>query len=156
MVGASTYGTAERRSGSTWRYEPLATQRRFHADLRTRFKGYSGPVNCVAGGTVIDGNEITIEQMADAGFAPVVQTLLGPMQAEVPFLKGIDDLYRVTLETGEAIIATKGHLFLGRQGWQELSAFSVGEQLLRYSLSHRRSTSDISQRTSRPNGKRSN
>jgi phage terminase large subunit len=28
----------------TWAYDALPTQRRFHTDLRTRYKGYSGPI----------------------------------------------------------------------------------------------------------------
>ena len=29
-----------------WKYEPLPTQRRFHADIDALYKGYSGPIGC--------------------------------------------------------------------------------------------------------------
>ena len=30
--------------GADWQYKTLPAQRTFHSDLRTRFKGYSGPI----------------------------------------------------------------------------------------------------------------
>ena len=35
---------AAARGGTRWEYEPLPTQFRFHADTRSKYKGYSGPI----------------------------------------------------------------------------------------------------------------
>jgi len=48
----------------------------------------------------------------------------------VPFIKGVDELYEVTLETGQKIRVTKEHKFLTRDGWKELKDIKEGEEII--------------------------
>ena len=59
---------------------------------------------CVAGHTrilnPITGEQPTIRELYEKQIAPVVMTIHGPAQAEVPFIKEVDDLYEVVLGNG--------------------------------------------------------
>lgn len=99
-----------------------------------------GAAGCVAGETElfdpIENQSRMIGELARTQTRPWVQTLNGPVLAEVPFLKGFAPLYRVTLATGEAILATRDHVFLARlprakrPTWERLDALVPGTELL--------------------------
>src|SRR5437764_390269 len=78
--------------------------------------GCDGPAGCVAGETRIynpvTGEHTPIKELYERKEAPIVQTLIGAVQAEVPFRKGVADLYRVTLASGRQCLVTGNHLFL--------------------------------------------
>jgi phage terminase large subunit len=88
----------------------------------------SGPAECLAGETVIDGTGMTIAELEEDQISPVVHTLQGQVKAETPFIKGISQLYEVTLENGKKFSGTLGHLVLTTSGWCQ-----VGQ--LRHSVS---------------------
>ena len=95
----------------------------------------AGPAECLAGETLIhdflSGNDYTIQDLCEKKIAPMVLTLFGIKSAEVPFLKGKDDLYRVSLDSGHSFLATKNHIVLTSDGWKRVSGLS-GEHLLGY------------------------
>ena len=81
-----------------------------HAILDNDFTSLMGPASCVVGSTrILDaqtGEEPTIEELFESRKAPCVMTLNGPAKAEVPFLKGTADVFRVTLTDGSEFTAT--------------------------------------------------
>src|SRR5487761_1552564 len=93
-----------------------------------------GPAGCIAGETRIynplTGQHTSVKDLCEKGIAPIVQTLMGAIQAEVPFRKGVRDLYRVTLASGRQVVTTDNHLFLTPDGWRFLSACAPGSQFL--------------------------
>lgn len=93
-----------------------------------------GPAGCVAGETRIfnpvTGEHTPIKELCEKGIAPIVQTLIGAIQAEVPFCKGVRKLYCVTLASGRQCVTTDNHLFLTPDGWRFLSACAPGSQFL--------------------------
>lgn len=74
---------------------------------------FAGCSNCVDGSTrilnPITGEQPTIEELCDSQIAPIVMTLNGPVQADIPYLKGIDELFEVELENGSRFVATAEH-----------------------------------------------
>lgn len=112
------------------KYNRFPSQGRFD-ELTTRFKGFSGPIGCIAAETVIDGTGMTVAELHRLGIAPVVQTLFGPVQATVPFIKGVDLLYRLTTKTGKSVVATGSHvIFVCGRGWRRLAAVCAGDRIL--------------------------
>src|SRR5260221_11296123 len=93
-----------------------------------------GPAGCIAGETRIynpvTGEHVPVKELYEKKIAPIVQTLMGAIQADVPFRKGIADLYRVTLASGRQCVVTGNHLFLTPDGWRFASACVVGSHLL--------------------------
>jgi PBSX family phage terminase large subunit len=93
-----------------------------------------GPAGCVAGETLIY-NPVTsqhtpIKELYEKKIAPTVQTMIGAIQAEVPFCKGVERLYRVTLASGRECVVTGNHLVLTPDGWRFVSACVPGSRLL--------------------------
>jgi hypothetical protein len=93
-----------------------------------------GPGGCIAGETLmynpVTGEHTPIKELYEKRIAPIVQTLMGAIQADVPFRKGVADLYRVTLASGRQCIVTGNHRFLTPDGWRFLSACAPGSQFL--------------------------
>ena len=93
-----------------------------------------GPAGCVAGETRIynpaTGEHTPIKALCDKKIAPIVHTLMGAIQAEVPFRKGVRDLYRVTLTSGRQCVVTDNHLFLTPDGWRFASSVLPSVRLL--------------------------
>lgn len=94
----------------------------------------SGPAGCVAGETelwdpiALRGKRF--DELCERNEQPIVQTLNGPVLAEVPFVKGKADLYRVTLANGESCVVKDDHLFLTSSGWVLTSDLAPGMPLL--------------------------
>lgn len=80
-----------------------------------------GPADCIHGDTIIEGTGKSIKWLCDNNIAPIVKTMLGEFQAEVPFLKGEDWLHEVVLSTGERFKATAKHLVLTESGFEPIS-----------------------------------
>ena len=100
----------------------------------------AGHKSCVHGDTKlvnpINGTSPTIRELCERGEAPIVMTLAGPVQAEVPYIKGTDLLYEVTLSNGGKFTCTLDHRVLTPSGYVNVSAISCGELLLGYGPSH--------------------
>lgn len=96
--------------------------------------GIDGPAGCVAGETRIynpvTGAHTPIKELYEKKIAPTVQTLIGAIQAHVPFRKGVRKLYKVTLTSGRQCIVTENHIFLTSNGWDFLSSCAPGSHLL--------------------------
>lgn len=92
------------------------TERQIEGMLENRWTGLCGCASCVSGETRIlnplTGEEPTIEELCRLGIAPTVMTMDGPTRAEVPFVKGYAQLYRITLEDGRSFEATGDHRVL--------------------------------------------
>lgn len=88
--------------------------------LENQFTSLVGPA-CVARQTripnPITGEAPTIGQLCDSNTRPVVLTSGGPVVASVPWLKGFDDLFEVTLASGSRFTATGQHLVLTENGF---------------------------------------
>src|SRR5260221_7318035 len=89
-----------------------------------------GPAGCIAGETRIynpvTGEHVPVKELYEKKIAPIVQTLMGAIQAEMPFRKGVADLYRLTLASGRKCIVTLNHLLLSDNSWIYLSACVPG------------------------------
>jgi hypothetical protein len=94
----------------------------------------AGPAGCIAGEMPIYdyrfNRDIPVRELWLNKQAPVVHTLQGPIQAEVPFRKGTADLYRIRFKSGREYIATLDHLFLSSEGWKHVACCKGGEQIL--------------------------
>jgi hypothetical protein len=116
--------------------------------LANKYVGIIGPSDCVAAETrlpnPITGEAPTIGEFYESGVAPVVMTRFGPAVASVPFVKGVSDLYRVTLSDGNSFVATLGHRVLTPSGYVAVRALCIGSQLSGDADGLPRSTSDIS------------
>jgi len=97
-----------------------------------------GAAECVSGDTVLHDYatdlDMTIEEMSKNGIAPIVMTLRGLQQAEIPFLKGVDELYKVTCYDGSSFTGTKKHLVLTPHGYEFVGDLSSCDILCGYSL----------------------
>lgn len=93
-----------------------------------------GPAGCIAGETRIynplTDEHIPVKELYEKKIAPTVQTLMGAVQAEIPFRKGVADLYRLTLASGRKCIVTRNHLLLSDNSWIFLSDCVPGTRLL--------------------------
>lgn len=115
------------------RYQP-------HGAARTLFEYrgpevlLSGPAGCVAGETELwdplAKRGRRIDKLHQLNERPWVQTLAGPILAEVPFLKGVADLYRVRLADGQSCVVTADHMFLSAAGWSRVADLAPGSGVL--------------------------
>lgn len=78
------------------------------------------------------GKEHEIGWLCENNIAPVVMTLEGPKQAEVPFLKGEAEIFEVTAANGNKIRCTSKHRFLTPSGWKRLEEMRVGDAINSY------------------------
>lgn len=95
-----------------------------------------GPASCVAGHTRIlnplTGEQPTIKILCESGIAPTVLTLNGPAQAGVPFVKGIAELFEVTMESGRKFTSTGQHRVATDCGFATVESLRSGQSLLGY------------------------
>ena len=108
-------------------------------DNMERGAGFIIGDQCVAGETKIldpeTGKETAIRDLARAGNSITVLSMsrhgLVAARASKPFLKGVTDLYRVTLDNGRSITVTQGHRFLTESGWSSIrSGLAVGDRVV--------------------------
>ena len=66
------------------------------------------------------------------------------VNADCPFLKGYDLVYRVDFESGRSITVAKNHYFLTERGWISCASLLVGERLPKFDVYHPQSISGIS------------
>lgn len=96
-------------------------------DGETR-RGFFLGDGCVAGETRIynpdTGDHTAISDLVMAGEPITVLSLTShgyvKSTVPVPFLKGVDNLYRVTLQSGRSVIVTDNHKFLTPDGWYRI------------------------------------
>lgn len=93
-----------------------------------------GPRGCVAGETELwnphQQRGYRIDELCRNGIRPWVETLRGPVLAEVPFRKGFAPLYRVETDGGASCLVAGDHRFLCREGWVRTDSLSPGMELL--------------------------
>lgn len=101
---------------------------------------------CVSGDTLIEtahgpqridvltarGEPFNILSLTEAGTRYV--------QADAPFVKGVDDLYEVKLSCGRVFHVTAKHRFLTERGWTRCEQLQIGECLPVYDVSRPPST----------------
>ena len=96
----------------------------------------AGHASCVHGSTRIYNPQTkespTIKELYERKEAPVVMTLNGPVQAEVPFIKGYQELYELVLSNGGKFTCTLGHRVLTPDGYKTVASVSCGDSLLGY------------------------
>lgn len=103
----------------------LPYQRDFATDFQHKYVGFCGGYGCVAGETLINGTpikELTTQPIQ-------VQTLGGPAWATPAYKKGVAPLYRVRTSSGQEVLVTKEHRFLGISGWRKLEHLSLGDHI---------------------------
>lgn len=89
----------------------------------------SGGFGCIGAETRIydnvAGSHIPVWAMVVFNYAPRVLAWAGDgyveVTASVPFVKGVEHVYRVTVASGKSIEVTKRHRFLTEQGWRSLA-----------------------------------
>ena len=87
-----------------------------------------GGSRCVAGDTVLDGQDKDIKTLAEIGQPVDVLTSFGVQKAEPPFKKGRCKMLTVVLEDGTSITVTPDHRFWDGMQWvyaKDLKADSV-------------------------------
>jgi phage terminase large subunit-like protein len=93
---------------------------------------------CVAGETLVylplEDRHERIDVLARAGKPITVLSLTNngarPAQTDgAPFIRGMDQLYRVATDGGQAVTVTSRHRFLTPQGWRLLADVRVGQLL---------------------------
>lgn len=131
---------------------------RFNKKKDKMFLGVAGCSSCVSGDTVLDdpvnGEGLTIKEYCDQGIRPWVQTLNGPVLADVPYLKGKEALFKVKLSHGGSFTCTANHRVLTFSGWKFLKNVSPGESLVGYEPSPQGSSLESSPSTQKLNAPR--
>lgn len=89
-----------------------AKQAEFRKAL-AKVKAFIGGRGCVAPETMVSGVPIAER----TGSVPL-STLFGIQRADIPFLKGKADLYRVRTRSGLEVVTTDAHRFLTPDGWK--------------------------------------
>jgi len=102
---------------------------------------------CIAGNTrilnPITGEKPTIDYLFQHQIAPTVMTLTGPRQASVPFVKGVAQLFEITLASGNKFTATAAHRLLTSSGYVPVRQLSFGDRIYAYTPCLPVSSSDI-------------
>jgi len=107
-----------------WIYNPGPQAAAFIASP-SRFVLAIAGRGCVSGDTKINGVPIAERNSID-----LVRTLSGNHLATGGFLKGKDNLFRVTTEFGSSVRVTEHHRFLTPKGWLPLNQLGVGSLVL--------------------------
>jgi len=134
------YVIAELKSGQEGGFSPRGAARELWKtrDFETIV---SGPAECIAGETIIDdpvsGIGTRIDKLCRLGKRPIVQTMDGPVLAEVPFLKGRDRIFRVRFNDGTDFCGTRQHFILTELGWRGVGSLQVGDRVPSSSRSQR-------------------
>jgi hypothetical protein len=132
-----------------WAYrflEPLCRDEK----KQTILVGFPGCSNCVAGHTRIlnplTGEQPTIKELVEKQIAPIVMTLWGTAQAQVPYVKGVDEIYEVTLGNGTKFSATAKHRVLASSDnasrFFHVGDLQIGQRLFSIEPYPHHSTSD--------------
>lgn len=112
------------------------TNRMIAGLCENQWVGLSGCSGCVSGDTKllnpITGEEPTFRELCESNTAPVVMTLHGPIQAEVPFVKGFEELYEIRLKNGASFCSTGEHLVLTSDSFLPVKQLSPGKTLFSY------------------------
>lgn len=109
---------------------------------------------CVHGSTLLKchrtGVEKTFAEWWMSGDRPWVKSLneatrgTEVIEASPVFVKAYDQMYRVTLESGEVIVVTGGHRFLTSDGWKRLQYLALGSEVaIARSTGHSERVSDM-------------
>lgn len=123
--------------------------------IHTKFHQSSARIRVVIGGNrCIDGNTLIYDPVlekkikvkdieSDFHVYAWDGNKLVVAKAEKPFVKGVDDLYRVKLSNGEELICTTNHRVLTQMGYVELCDLAPGDKLIspRLSSAFRRESS---------------
>jgi hypothetical protein len=128
-------------------------------DTSVRVVTWTGPASCVHGDTRIDdpirNTRRTISDLCASGVAPYVMTTSGPVLATVPFVKGFDDLYEISLENGQKFLCTAYHRVLSiHGGFCRASDLQIGSVLQGYEISRPRSILECGQSVQPLSGER--
>lgn len=117
---------------STYLDYPIGEDGRVH----TRFLIHgtaTGRLSCVAGDTEIitDRGTVSIEEFDPASGARVLTHRGNWKIVKRKLCKGIDQMHRLTLESGDSIVATEDHRVLVRDGfWKCLRDIKEGEEVI--------------------------
>lgn len=120
------------------------SERRMKSLTYFNFTTWLGPASCVDADTVIynpNGESKTIGELYLNGEAPVVMTMDGPEQAEVPFIKGYEEMYEIVLSSGACLTATPEHRILSPAGYVRVEHLRIGDTLSSWET--RRDSSEI-------------
>lgn len=123
------------------------TERMLKGMIYNRYTALAGAASCVSGDTrlldPLTGESPTIQDLCENGIRPTVMTVNGPVLADVPYVKGHEELFEFTLSNGEKFKCTMGHRLLTPSGWIRAGDASVGSLLFGYVPSHLPTTSGI-------------
>lgn len=113
-----------------------------------------GMTGCVAGQTrilnPITGAAPTIQSLCETNTQPIVMTMNGGELACVPKMKGVADLFRITLESGVSFVATAHHRVMIKGGqYSYVSDLYLNDQLSSYAQIPQKSISELSLSTHR-------
>lgn len=132
-------------TGIKFHLEPFEHQKKALAlCLKYPSFGLFMDMGCVSGDTLIEhplsNTKTRIDELAQKGGAfDVLSWSLSGWQIAAgakAFLKGIAELFEITLSSGEKIQCTKDHVFLTAVGWKPLSEIHVGESVARGTTSY--------------------
>lgn len=89
---------------------------------------------CVDGETLIETNEgqIPIKSLENFESKKVIAHTKELQKIVNFFYKGKEEMFEVTLETGQRIICTKGHIFKTPNGWEQLKNLEIGSSIWCY------------------------
>lgn len=109
----------------------------------------TGAASCVSGDTRIY-NPITkttsrIEELFFKGNPSWVMTMHGPAVASAPFIKGVEELFEITLSNGSSFTSTAKHKVLSSEGFLPVCDLRIGTELYAYEQDRQESISGIDQ-----------
>jgi len=111
-----------------------------HECINEKYLAIGGAASCVAGDTrmlnPLTGELPTIQSLCESNTRPWVQTLNGPVQADVPYLKGTKRLFEFKLSNGSSFRCTEDHRLLTPFGWRYAKQTNVGSELFGYVPCH--------------------
>jgi hypothetical protein len=112
----------------------------FTADRKKHIGVYLLGKGCVSEDTIIrneiTGEERTIKQLCDANSTTFlkcfdqIENTNKVVESGVPYLKGMEELFEVTLENGKTIKVSKEHRFLTKNGWRVLAELKEGDEIV--------------------------
>lgn len=86
--------------------------------------------DCVIGDTLLDGQQLTIAELARIGKPVEVLTTHGKRLASAPWMNGVGIVCLVKTDTGRSITVTPSHRFYTQDGWRRLDEITTGQKLL--------------------------
>jgi hypothetical protein len=107
-----------------------------HECINNKYLAIGGAASCVAGETrmlnPITGESPTIQSLCESNTRPWVQTLNGPILADVPYLKGTKELFEFKLSNGQSFRCTEDHRLLTPFGWRFAKQVPIGADVFGY------------------------